>query len=166
MKKASLVGLLLALCLSLAACELPFDLPFDLPLGDQNDNALYAMLEYFQNGYPRRIGWKRLLLHGVLAGRSESEQSHMMNQNGEFAFVTFIFHDVSKGTVNASQALYPGYQQGGIINAADLPKDGSVDTTHEYIMLEVKLGNSAEFGPFAGMSLGYALLYNHNYVAK
>ena len=107
-----------------------------------------------------------MILQGVLAGRSESEQSHMMNQNGEFAFVTFIFHDVSKGTVNASQALYPGYQQGGIINAADLPKDGSVDTTHEYIMLEVKLGNSAEFGPFAGMSLGYALLYNHNYVAK
>ncbi len=107
-----------------------------------------------------------MILQGVLAGRDTSEQSHMMNQNGEFAFVTFIFHDVAKGTINASQALYPGYQQGGIINATDLPKDGSVDTTHEYILLEVKLGNSAEFGPFAGMSLGYALLYNHNYVAK
>lgn len=30
--------------------------------------SLYAMLEYFQNGYPGRVGWKRLVLHGVLAG--------------------------------------------------------------------------------------------------
>ena len=61
--------------------------------------------------------------------------------------------------LNKSEALYPAYQtSGGIINAKDLPIDGTLDTTHEYILLEVKISDS--------LNLGYALLYNHNYVAK
>ena len=79
--------------------------------------------------------------------------SHMMNTNGEFNFVTFIFHDASIGA-NTSQAVYPAYQDGGIINAKDLPASGT-DTQHEYILLEINLGE--------GMNLGYALLYNHHF---
>lgn len=100
------------------------------------------------------------ILQGVLAPYQANPTglSHMMNAKGEFGFVTFIFHDFTKGVVNASEAAYPGYQQGGIINANDLPTDGSIDTTHEYILLEIKLADY-------GLDLGYALLYNHNYVA-
>ena len=99
-----------------------------------------------------------MILQGVLAQYqgTPSVIGHMMNEKGEFGFVTFIFHDFTRGTVNQSDARYPAYQQGGIINAKDLPKDGSIDTTHEYILLEVKLAD-------AGLDLGYALLYNHNY---
>ncbi len=102
-----------------------------------------------------------MILQGVLAQYQSTPTviSHMMNEQGEFGFVTFIFHDIERQMVNQSEALYPAYQQGGIINAKDLPTDGTVDTTHEYILLEIKL---AEYG----VDLGYALLYNHNYVAK
>ena len=57
---------------------------------------------------------------------------------------------------NTSDIIYPGFQAGGIINARDLPKDGSIDTTHEYIELDVVvagLGNA-----------GKAYFYNHNYI--
>ena len=102
-----------------------------------------------------------MILQGVLQPYQGSPTmiSHMMNAQGEFGFVTFIFHDFTTGTVNYSEAVYPAYQAGGIINAKDLPTDGTLDTTHEYILLEVKL---AEYG----IDLGYALLYNHNYVAN
>ena len=103
-----------------------------------------------------------MILQGVLQQyQTPSTLGHMMNENGEFAFVTFIFHDFTKVVVNQSEALYPVYQAGGIINAKDLPTDGSIDTTHEYILLEIKLSVSGQ-----GLDLGYALLYNHNYVAK
>ena len=43
MKKYMVLLLLLALCLSLTACELPFELPFDLPfLNNQDDMADYT----------------------------------------------------------------------------------------------------------------------------
>ena len=80
--------------------------------------------------------------------------SHMMNENGEFAFVTFIFHDIGTMAINKSEAIYPAYQEGGIIRASELPTDGSIDTTHEYILLDIKLGE---------YNLGSALLYNQNY---
>lgn len=101
-----------------------------------------------------------MILQGVLTSYQDpTVLSHMMNEQGEFGFVTFIFHDFERTMPNSSVAVYPGYQQGGIINAKDLPTDGSVDTTHEYIYLEVKI---AEYS----LDLGYALLYNHNYVAN
>ena len=101
------------------------------------------------------------ILQGVLAPYQGNPAilSHMMNEQGEFSFVSFVFHDFERGMSNSSVPVYPGYQQGGIINAKDLPTDGSVDTTHEYILLEVKI---AEYG----LDLGSALLYNHNYVAN
>lgn len=100
-----------------------------------------------------------MILQGILANYQQYPEtmSHMTNENGEFAFVTFIFHDIATGTVNQSEAIYPVYQEGGIINANNLPTDGSLDTTHEYIQLDIILGS---------YNLGSALLYNQNYVAK
>ncbi len=102
-----------------------------------------------------------MLLKGVLAKYQSSPTtiSHMMNEKEEFGFVTFIFHDFERQMPNYSEAVYPGYQQGGIIDAEDLLANGGVDTTHEYIRLKVEI---AEYG----LNLGYALLYNHNYVAN
>ena len=94
------------------------------------------------------------IIQGVLMYYPNSS-SHMMNGNGQFAFVTFIFNDFELGA-NYSQAAYPAYAAGGIINATDLPTDGTLDTTHEYILLDISVG---------GMALGKALLYNHHYVA-
>lgn len=82
-------------------------------------------------------------------------------EGGENATVVenklFINDDtmVGTGTPNTSEIIYPGFQAGGIINARDLPTDGSFDTTHEYIELDVQaLGHDA----------GKAYFYNHNYV--
>ena len=127
---------------------------------DTSNNLSKGDSFYFQN-YGANGFTVPMILQGVLAQYQSTPSTllHMMNENGEFGFVTFIFHDFA-GTVNQSEALYPAYQTaGGIINAKDLPTDGSIDTTHEYILLEVKLAD-------AGLDLGYALLYNHNYVAK
>ena len=80
-----------------------------------------------------------------------------MNTEGFVGFVTFKFHDIDSGTPNTSEIIYPGFQAGGIINARDLPTDG-VDTTHEYIELDVVvtgLGN-------AGKAYFYNLNYNPN----
>lgn len=103
--------------------------------------------------YLTEFGVKPLLL-GVVQQyqNNQSALSHMMNENGEFNFVTFIFNDMSIG-MNMSQAVYPAYQNGGIINAADLPTSG-FDTQHEYVLLEINLG---------GVPYGYALLYNHHF---
>ena len=97
--------------------------------------------------YLKRAGYDAL----ILSGRCSSHRWLEIHND------SFIFHDAERAMINSSVADYPGYQQGGIINAKDLPTDGSVDTTHEYIMLDVVFGEN---------NLGSALLYNHNYVAN
>ena len=125
---------------------------------DTSANLSKGDSTYFQN-YGAAGYTVPQILQGILQQYPASSMAHMMNANGEFGFVTFIFHDFATGTINKSEALYPAYQtSGGIINAKDLPVDGTLDTTHEYILLEVKISDS--------LNLGYALLYNHNYVAK
>lgn len=87
---------------------------------------------------------------------TDAQIAHFVNANGQIGYVTFMFHDVGTLTPNTSEIIYPGFQAGGIINARDLPKDGSIDTTHEYIELDVVvagLGNA-----------GKAYFYNHNYI--
>ncbi len=103
--------------------------------------------------YLTEFGVKPLLL-GVVQQYQNNQValSHMMNADGEFNFVTFIFNDLSIG-MNESQAVYPAYQNGGIISAANLPSSGK-DTQHEYILLEINVG---------GVPYGRALLYNHHY---
>lgn len=96
------------------------------------------------------------ILTGSIAPFTEEQVAHMRNEKGEFCLITFIM----TGTVaNSSQALYPSYQEGGIIDAADLPTDGTIDTTHQFIRLPVIISHS-QYGTF---SLGSALVYNLNY---
>lgn len=90
------------------------------------------------------------------SGLNDNQIAHIRGQDGA-VIITFMFHDFSKGTVNTSQLIYPGFQSGGIINAKDLPTDGSVDTTHEYIELNVGI---------PGIDAGKAYFYNLNYQAK
>lgn len=116
---------------------------------DAKDNLNNGNTSYFQH---LELPVTQIIT-GVVSQYSESAISHMMNDKNEFNFVTFIFHDMSTGSPNMSQATYPAYQNGGIINATDLPTNG-VDTQHEYIRLEISYG---------GQPVGYALLYNHHY---
>ena len=83
--------------------------------------------------------------------------SHLQDPlTGEVCMVTFIIDTSILGNVpNVSQALYPSYQAGGIIDAADLPSDGTIDTEHQFIRLPASLA--------PGMPLGSVLLYNLNY---
>ena len=126
---------------------------------DASDNLNKGDSRYFNSfnvgGYtvPQIVG-------GVIQEYSQVSAvtaSHMMNANGEFSFITFIFNDIASGSMNSSEVVYPAYQDGGIINANALPMDGSVDTTHEYIKLDIIIG---------GMPVGCALLYNHHYAGK
>ncbi|MBE6530477.1 MAG: hypothetical protein E7679_00095 [Ruminococcaceae bacterium] len=91
------------------------------------------------------------------ANQLTNEQiAHFVNAEGKIGYVTFKFHDVGTGTPNTSEIIYPGFQSGGIINARDLPKDGSKDTTHEYIEIDVIVTGLGDAGK--------AYFYNHNYV--
>ena len=112
---------------------------------NKGDSAYFNSFKIQGYTVPQIIG-------GVVQQYNSNALSHMMNSKGEFNFVTFIFNDMSIG-MNMSQAIYPAYQDGGIINAANLPSSGK-DTQHEYILLEINVG---------GTPYGYALLYNHHY---
>ncbi len=99
------------------------------------------------------------IINGILAQYNNNQISHMRTADGEYKFVCFTFLDFASGSPNYSVYNYPAYQAGGFINAKDLPKEG-VDTTHQYIVLDVDLST---------MGLGYVgtvLLYNANYVAE
>ncbi len=92
----------------------------------------------------------------------ETQSSHIQNEKGEYVFVSFIFEDLSAlpPPHNPSVVIYPEFQQGGIIDAKDLPTDGS-DTTHQYIKFDILLtlpdmGNQT-------ITIGQAIVYNHHY---
>ena len=116
---------------------------------DAKDNLNNGTTSYFQH---LELPVTQIIT-GVVSQYQGTAISHMMNDKNEFNFVTFIFNDLATGSPNRSQATYPAYQNGGIINANDLPSDG-YDTQHEYIRLEIN---------YAGQPVGYALLYNHHY---
>ena len=89
-------------------------------------------------------------------GLTPEQIAHFVNANGQIGYVTFKFHDVGTGTPNTSDIIYPGFQAGGIINATQLPTDGTFDTTHEYIEVDVKVAGLGDAGK--------AYFYNHKYV--
>ena len=86
--------------------------------------------------------------------------AHFVNGSEQIGYVTFKFHDIGTGTPNTSEIIYPGFQAGGIINATQLPKDGSVDTTHEYIEIDI-LAQHPQLGL---VNAGKAYFYNHKYI--
>lgn len=90
-----------------------------------------------------------LSVPAILQGAIEYNQltpyqyNHIVNmQEGEnfgtVGYVTFQFNDIGAGKPNVSQIIYPAWQEGGIINAKDLPTSG-IDTTHQYIELDMTL---------------------------
>ena len=118
--------------------------------------------EYMENYKIEIIPGTEMTIAQILAacfeanGMTPNQLAHFYNEQGEIVYVTFIFHDLSKGTPNTSEIIYPGFQSGGIINARDLPTDGSVDTTHEYIEFDVAIAGVG--------NAGKAYFYNYNYV--
>lgn len=93
------------------------------------------------------------IINSTLAELSENQASHLQTADGEFNFISFIFSNFSTFQGNTSKVIYPAYQNGGIINATELPTEGK-DETHQYIELDITVG---------GFYAGKALLYNVNY---
>ena len=97
------------------------------------------------------------VVEGILSNYDATQTSHL-KKDGKFIFVCFSLLDFSTFVTNNSIYNYPDYQDGGIIKDGDLPKgDNPVDTTHQYVEIDV---NIPSFG-----NVGKALLYNQNYQA-
>ena len=107
-------------------------------------------LTKYQDGAVPMLINASLLLNGI--SQNPNQVSHLMNAQGEVCLVTFIMH--SNAAMNYSQAYYPSYQEGGIIDATALPTDG-IDTTHQFISMTIYQGQD--------QPIGVALLYNLNY---
>ncbi len=126
---------------------------------DGNKQTVY-MSKYDLVGYS-----VPLIIQGAITHESNNlslnQIDHFIDQDeepGKIGYVIFQFHDLGTGSPNVSQIIYPAWQQGGIINARDLPTDG-VDTTHQYIELDMTLTH-----PLLGtISGGKGYLLNLNY---
>ena len=81
--------------------------------------------------------------------------SHLLGSDNKVGFVSFILADMTSFIPNDSMYSYPDSEDvnRGIINADKLPTNG-IDTTHQYIELNVKVN---------GMDIGKVILYNRNY---
>ncbi|MBO7197167.1 MAG: Ig-like domain-containing protein [Clostridia bacterium] len=109
--------------------------------------------EYFENKVLAGLTIPQIIQASFENSALTNEQIAHLNKGEGYVFVTFILHDLGK-TENKSELIYPGFQNGGVINARDLPKDGTFDTTHEYIELDV-----AAFGINAGKAYFYNVQY-------
>ena len=115
---------------------------------------------YFQN-YKINVGGNMLTIPEILnfvfkpyyaAENGAAIMSNMYDPSRGFVFVSFIFHDLGTGEPNNSEIIYPNFQEGGIIKASELT---GVDTTHQYIELDVAVPGVA--------NAGKAIIYNLNY---
>lgn len=95
------------------------------------------------------------IINAVLTAYSEDQTKNLRNEKGEFAFVAFVFNDVTTGEANHSTYEYKNIDGAGIINIADFT---STDTTHKYVEIEIVI-------PGLGVSVGKILVYNFNYQA-
>ena len=89
-----------------------------------------------------------------------AQVAHIMNGNGQFIFVSLVFNDLATLAPNQSVVEYPAYQAGGIIDISALPTDGSVDTTHQFIKMDIYV----TLPGLGTVKAGTAYFYNHNYV--
>lgn len=105
------------------------------------------------------------IITGNVNSLSDNQKAHIMadcdaDGDNDFIFVMLKFDDLSGMSVgiikeNPSQINYAAYQAGGIINVTDIGNT-TVDTTHQYIMMDIYYGSS---------KVGTAIFYNMNYVA-
>ncbi len=113
---------------------------------------------YFQN-YVIGSATVPQIITGNTQMYPESMISHIRNTDGQFIFIALKFKDFTTFAENHSDIVYPPYMEGGIIDLADLPTDGSVDTTHQFIRMTIYVDI-----PGAGrQDAGTALFYNMNY---
>ena len=96
--------------------------------------------------------------YGGSEGLGDLAVSHVQNDKGEFVFAALIFMNVRTFAPNTSEISYPAYMEGGIINIADLPTDGTVDTTHQFIRMPIYVTIGT-----GNMEAGSALFYNMHY---
>ena len=85
--------------------------------------------------------------------------SHIKNEKGEFIFVGLIFNNFNTFAPNNSVLTY---DEGGIISVYDLPKDGTADSTHQFIEMPVMV----TIPGMGTIQAGTAIFYNHNYYVK
>lgn len=85
--------------------------------------------------------------------------SHIKNEKGEFIFVGLIFNDFATFAPNSSKLTY---DEGGIVSVYDLPKDGTVDYTHQFISMPVMV----TIPGLGTIPAGTAIFYNHNYYVQ
>ena len=113
---------------------------------------------YFNNYLIGGVATVPQVITGNLAMYTDSQNSHIRNEKGEFIFVTLVFNDYKTLTVNPSVLDYLAFDdEGGIIDMSELPKDG-IDTTHKIISMSVYVPDL--LGDFA---VAKAYFYNHNY---
>ena len=94
------------------------------------------------------------ILQGVFAQYNSEVLTNVRNENGEFAFISFVFNDLSTMQPNATKYEYKNIDGAGIVNINDLT---GIDTTHKYIEVNVVVG---------GFPVGSVLVYNFNYQGK
>lgn len=93
-------------------------------------------------------------------GYNPTQLSNVVDSNESLIFVTFIFNNVNEKKLNYSEVDYSNADDAGIINLEDTSKT-EVDTTHQFIRVKI-LGPGASGA--VGQTLGYILVYNHNYI--
>ena len=135
---------------------------------DASQNLNAGNTNYFNNydvggaTIPEIINGNVAKIHeafGGAAGLGDIAVGHIRNGNGEFIFVALTFMNTTTFQPNTSTVTYPEYLSGGIIDIANLPTDGSVDTTHQFIRMPIYITM-----PGVGtVEAGSALFYNMNY---
>lgn len=104
---------------------------------------------------------------GSESGYNNIQLSNVVDSNESLIFVTFMFNNVSEAKPNYSDVDYSNADDAGIINLEDTSQT-EVDTTHQFIRVKIlipeavakALGSEA----LTGQTLGYILVYNHNYI--
>ena len=125
---------------------------------DASTNLNDGNTNYFQN-YSISGATVPQIITGNTQMYHENQVAHIRNENGQFIFVSLLFYNLEKLLPNYSIVDYPAYQEGGIINIADLPTSG-VDTTHQFIRMDIYVTLPGATQP---QLVGIAYFYNHNY---
>lgn len=135
---------------------------------DASQNLNSGNTNYFNNynvggaTIPQIIAGNVAQIHAAFGGSEglgDLAVSHIQNEKGEFIFGALIFMNVHTMQPNTSTISYPAYMAGGIINVEDLPTDGSVDTTHQFVRMTVYV----TLPGLGTVVAGSALFYNMHY---
>ena len=137
---------------------------------DVEDNTNDGNSVYFQRYWVQGLAQVPTIIDGNIIQYPEIWVSHVKDSNGQFRFVSLIFEDFDRimeghtpeNPSNTSIVDYPNYQEGGIINIMQLPVDGTVDTTHQFITLPIY----ATIPGLGNVFVGTALFYNVHYQAN